>query len=197
MRKPHYERAENYIFTMLEQGLDKNLFYHNLNHTNEVINAIERLSKLEEVSGEELLLLKTAALYHDTGFLIRYKENESVGAGLARGSLKRYGYKKTQIEKIAEIIMATQMPQNPKTNLDEIMCDADLDNFGREDFFIKTELLRLELAKQNIEISPRNWYKNTLKLLEGHNYFTDSAKKLRKKGKEKHIQEIKELLGGI
>ena len=77
------------------------------------------------------------------------------------------------------------------------MCDADLDNFGREDFFIKTELLRLELAKQNIEISPRNWYKNTLKLLEGHNYFTDSAKKLRKKGKEKHIQEIKELLGGI
>ena len=30
--------------------------------------------------------------------------------------------------------MATEIPQNPKTHLEMIMCDADLDYLGRYDF---------------------------------------------------------------
>ncbi|MCK4647312.1 HD domain-containing protein [Candidatus Pacearchaeota archaeon] len=195
MRKLNYEGAEKHVFTMLEHGLDKNLYYHDLNHTKDVIKSVEKLGKLEEVSEEELLLLKTAALYHDTGFLIRYKENEEAGAGIARGSLKRYKYKKRQIKDIAGMIMATKMPQNPKTKLQEIVCDADLDNLGREDFYIRGDLLRLELEERGIKMSDKDWYTNQIKFLEEHDYFTESAKELRQKGKEQHIKEIKELLG--
>jgi len=195
MEKQDYEGAEKHVFTMLEQGLDKNLYYHNLGHTKDVLEAVERLSLSENVEYDDFLLLKTAALYHDTGFLIRYNKNEEAGVGIARGSLKKYGYNKKQIENIAGIIMATEMPQNPETKLEQIICDADLDNLGREDFYIKGELLRLELAKQGVEISPRNWYNSSLNLLENHHYFTKSAKELRQKRKEEHIKEIKELLG--
>lgn len=197
MRKKDYEGAEKHVFTMLEHGLPKNLYYHILDHTKDVIGVVETLGEAENVSGEEVLLLKTAALYHDTGFLIRYDKNEQTGAGIARGSLKKYGYGKRQIKDVEGMIMATEMPQKPRTPLQKILCDADLDNLGREDFFIKGELLRLELAKQGVKISPRNWYENTLKLLEDHKYHTDSAKRLRQKGKEEHIKEIEELLEKI
>ena len=197
MRKQDYKGAEKHVFTMLEQGLSKNLYYHNLDHTKDVIGVVDILAELEAISEEEHLDARTAALYHDTGFLIRYKENERVGAGIARGSLKKYGYKKKQIKRIADAIMTTQIPQNPKTLLEQILCDADLDNLGREDFFDKGALLRKELEEQGIKMSDKEWYGGTLKLLEDHHYFTDSAKRLRQKGKEEHIKEIEELLEKI
>ena len=105
--------------------------------------------------------------------------------------LPNYGYNKWQIEIISGIIMATKLPQNPKTKLQEIMCDADLDNLGREDFFVKTESLRLELEKHGIKKTPLEWAKDTVKFLESHTYFTDAAKKLRQKGKENNIRKLK------
>ncbi len=195
MGKRHYEEAKKSVSKMLTYGLSRNLHYHNLYHTEDVIRGVEKLANSEKVSEEELLLLKTAALYHDTGFLIRYNKNEEAGVGIARGSLKKYGYGKRQIEEIAEMIMATEMPQNPETKLQKIICDADLDNLGREDFYIRGELLRLELEKQGVKKSPKEWYEFTIKFLEDHHYFTESAKALRQEGKEQHIKEVKELLG--
>ena len=87
------------------------------------------------------------------------------------------------------------MPQKPKTKLEKIMCDADLDNFGRKDFFIQTELVKRELVKKGVKISQKRWYEQTVKLLENHKYFTKASKKLRNKRKEKNIHKIKNILG--
>ncbi len=197
MRKPHYEEAKEYIFDLLDFGLKENLCYHNLNHTKDVIEVVEVLGWTEHVTDKDILLLKTAAAYHDTGFLVKYKGHEQTGAGIARGSLKRYGYKKKQIESIASMILATQLPQNPNTLLEEILCDADLDNFGREDFFDKGTLIRKELEGQGIKMSDKDWYEGTLKLLENHEYFTESAKELRQNKKADNLAELKKLVGEI
>ena len=115
---------------------------------------------------------------------------------IAKSILPSYNYDGKDIDKISGIILATKMPQEPKTEsiLQKIICDADLDNFGRKDFYVKGELLRLELEKQGVAIPLRAWYENSVRLLENHHYFTDAAKRLRDEGKEKHIEEIKELL---
>jgi len=205
MRKPNYEGAKRHAFSILKTKPVKDLNYHNLDHTQDVVESAERIffelikdTLTKEMPFKtELLLLKTGAAYHDTGFSKRYKENESFGAGLARGSLARYGYKKKQRESIGGMIMATQLPQNPKTLLEEILCDADLDNFGRDDFFDKGKLIRKELEGQGIEMSDRQWYEGTLKLLEDHKYFTESARKLRQEKKEENIKKLKEILEKI
>ncbi|GAH40408.1 unnamed protein product, partial [marine sediment metagenome] len=204
MKKLDYEGAKKHAFSILKTKLVRDLDYHNLDHTQDMVesavriyfqeiqNAVEStFSNCKELFPfeESLLLLKTGAAYHDTGFSVRYKENEQAGAGIAKGSLARYGYKKKQIENIAEMIMATQLPQNPKTKLEEILCDADLDNFGRDDFFDKGKLIRKELEGQGIKMSDKDWYNGTLKLLENHSYFTESAKKLRQEKKEENIKK--------
>lgn len=193
MKEYNYDRAEKDAFGKLAK-LPKTLHYHNLEHTKDVLEAVKRLCFFEGVLGDEFLLLKTAALYHDTGYLIDPKKHEEMGVRIAKSILPSYQYDSRDIDKISGIILATKMPQAPKTKLQKIICDADLDNLGREDFYVKGELLRLEFEKQGVTIPPRAWYENSINLLENHHYFTDAAKRLRDKGKEKHIEEIKELL---
>jgi uncharacterized protein len=65
----------------------------------------ELLSKEENISEEDTLLVKTAALFHDTGFLDQYEKNEPQGCDRARKYLPQCGYSSEQIEKICVMIM--------------------------------------------------------------------------------------------
>ena len=192
---PFYFGAEDFVFAILHVKLPPKLLYHGPAHTKDVLAAAERLAALEGVHGDDLLLLKTGALYHDIGYVVRYHFNEPDSVALAQRTLPSFGYTEKQIDVISRIILATQFPHTPKTNLEEIMCDADLDNLGREDFYEKSELLRRELGAQGVAKSPRQWYEGLLPFLEQHRYFTQAARQLRQERKEQYMREIKELLG--
>lgn len=205
MEKPDFETARKYVLNLLEKNLSPNLFYHGVHHTrDDVLPAFERLAELEGISGEDLVLGKTAALYHDIGYVEQYVKNEPVGVNIAKETLPKWGYAPEQVARIGRIIMATQL-QNVNGKLIQvpdksdplqlIMCDADLDSLGREDFFITGENLRRELAGQGIENGLRKWYEAQLAFQRNHSYFTDAAKKLRNEGKARNILEIERLLG--
>ena len=59
--------AKSYILEKLERELNPDLVYHKLEHTLDVYNAALNIAKKEGVSGNDLVLLKTAALFHDSG----------------------------------------------------------------------------------------------------------------------------------
>lgn len=188
--------ARRHIYERLEDELDQRLVYHNLPHTKDVSDSVEILIKGMDLPRRDRISLLLAAAYHDSGFLERYDNNEEIGARIAGESLSKYGYYAPQIGEISNLILATKMPQNPQTDLQKILCDADLANLGRRDFYIKTELLRRELSAMDISnVPPRQWYEGALRLLEGHQYWTQQARNLWQAGKERHIAEIKELLG--
>jgi len=190
-----YVGAKKMLFGRMAAELPKDLYFHGLAHTEEVIEATDSLAKMEWVSDEDLFVLRTAALFQDSGFLERYSNNEFIGARIAREMLPNFGYNPDQIEKVSGIIPATQMPQKPGSKLQQILCDADLDHLGRWDFFVKGELLRLEWVKhKEFNGSLRDWYVGQLNFLREHRYFTESARRLRDEGKAKHIEEIRGLL---
>ncbi len=93
-------------------------------------------------STERKILLLTAAILHDTDYIEQYDKNEPIGARIAGKLLPKYGYFKEEIETVKDLILTTQMPQKPQNHLQHIICDADLGNLGREDFFDKGEALR-------------------------------------------------------
>jgi uncharacterized protein len=191
MNRTDFERARRYALQRLEQDLPSNLFYHDVAHTrDDVVPAARRLAALEGLDGEELLLLTTAALYHDLGFIEQYDDNEAIGARIAAQVLPRFGYQPAHVEVVSDIIMATRLPQTPHTLLEEIMADADLDVLGRDDFWIKNVALRAELAAFGRQTSDEEWYRRQLEMLRTHRYFTASARRLRDSGKQKHLEEI-------
>ncbi len=188
--------ARDYIIEKLSESLPSDLYYHGIHHTvMDVISAVRKHATSANINGDELLLLETAAYYHDCGYLKQYYFNEPIAVDIAAEVLPGFGYSANQIDVIGQIIMATQLPQKPTSFLDEIMCDADLDSLGRDDFFITSHCLRLELAAYGQPTNIHEWYEKQLVFLESHTYFTDVARGARDAGKKRNIEEIRKLLG--
>jgi uncharacterized protein len=195
MSQPDYEQARTYALTRLAHDLDPALCYHSLSHTrDDVAIAMERLAPMEGVAGEALMLARTAAFFHDLGFLERRKGHEEAGAQLAAKVLPGYGYSLTQITQIGGMIMATQLPQKPHGLLEQLLADSDLDLLGREDFMILNMRLRVELT--NFEPDPGDgaWLRGQIAFLRGHHYWTASAQRLREAGKRRNIAALEQML---
>jgi hypothetical protein len=179
---------------LLEKHLSKDLLYHSIDHTKDVVTAVERIALLENVTDEGLFLLKSAATYHDAGFIEQYDKNEPIGVRLAGEILPKYGYTKKHIEIIKNLINVTAIPHKPKTHLEEIICDADLDYLGRDDFHQISDKLCQELKEHGKIANNKEWDLIQVTFLSSHKYFTKTAKKTRKKKKEANLQEVKDRL---
>jgi class 3 adenylate cyclase len=182
------------ILDRLEKELPVHLYYHNVKHTIDVINQVELIGYGEGVDDEAILLLKTAALFHDAGHIIGYDNHEFYGTQLAKEYLPEFQYNQKQIDQICDLIMATQIPPEPQNRLEKIMCDADLDYLGRSDFIPVSNTLYEELKKQNKINDLNEWNKMQLKFISHHQYFTQTALNLREVNKQKQIERIKSLI---
>ncbi len=169
-----------HVITMLKNGLPESLTYHNIEHTLDVAKQCQSIAKEEGITDEQTLMeLEIAALYHDTGFLYAYKGHEEKSCELAQKELPGFGVNEKSIDRICEIILATKVPQLPKNHLGQIICDADLDYIGRDDFFIISEKLRREFLEYKITSSEKEWKESRIKFIETHKFFTKSSQQRR------------------
>jgi uncharacterized protein len=179
----------------LERELSPLLCYHSVAHTrDDVVVAAERLAAQEGIQGEALLLLRTAAYFHDLGFVERREQHEQIGVRAAAEVLPRFGYRPDQIAQIEGMILATRLPQAPRTPLERILADADLDVCGRDDFLALNSCLRAELAAAGRTTSDREWYRSQISFLREHRYWTAAARAARDRGKRANIAALERLL---
>ncbi|MBI4929548.1 MAG: cyclic nucleotide-binding domain-containing protein [Bacteroidetes bacterium] len=191
----HYSEAEKFIIGKFQKELPANLHYHGLHHTLDVRDAVERIARMENMGEEEIVILKTTAMYHDAGFIYQYYDNEHLGVKLACDTLTSFGYSGVQITNVSKLILSTSLPYNPKNQLERIICDADLDYLGREDFYSISYTLRREWAEYGKAKTLLQWYEEQLAFMKKQKYFTRSANQLREARKQQYIAEMKEMLG--
>lgn len=195
---PDFEQAKRYAATRLEQELPPQRVYHNVAHTrDEVAPAAERLAIAEGIGGEALLLVRTAAWYHDLGFIVQGHDHEVLGAQIAAQVLPGFGYGSEQVAAIRGMIMATRLPQSPCTLLEQIVADADLDLLGCGEFMQRNYDLRSEMATYGQTMADEAWYASQIEFLQGHRYFTASANAQRAAGKIRNAQVLSELLAAL
>ncbi len=184
--------AVTHILEKLKQELPNYLSYHSLKHTKDVKTQAIRIAKLEGITSEiDLKLLETAAAYHDCGFLSTYNNHEEKGCEIAEQVLPLYAYTKEQIDIIKGLIMATKVPQAPKNKLEEIICDADLDYLGRDDFFEIGEHLFEEFLFKGIVRDEISWNTLQVKFLASHQYFTKTNMNDRDPKKQENLKIVK------
>jgi len=135
------------------------------------------------------LYLQLAAWLHDIGFVWSPVDHEKKGCEYAKTILTQLGFSIDIIEKINGMIMATKIPQSPKNLLEKIICDADLDYIGKDNYAEISGLLLEEISLKN-DISEIDWLIIQKKFLESHTYFTKTAKQLRTKNKNKILVDI-------
>lgn len=111
MGKIDFEVVKAHVLKRLEEELPPDLYYHGIRHTRDsVLPSAEHLAQAANLNPEDFLLLRTAALYHDMGYIEQYDANEPIAARIAREELPSFGYQPGQIEVIKKVILATQLP---------------------------------------------------------------------------------------
>ena len=186
-----YNAAENFVLQKLKNELPPLLSYHSYRHTLDVLEAAIHYAKLEQISDYEQVLLKTAVLFHDIGFTKQLDNHEEIGCEIAKSELAKLDYDQNEIDLICGMIMATKIPQSPQNKREQIICDADLDYLGRDDFWEIARLLFQEINQFRNPLTEDEWNNIQLKFLNSHEYFTKSALSLRKAKKDLHTQKIK------
>jgi hypothetical protein len=92
--------------------------------------------------------------------------------------------------------MATKLPQAPGNRLEEILADADLAIFGRDEFLVRNAHLRAELRELGTPSTDGEWYGMQLAFMQSHAYFTESARSLLDEKKRENVQRLAAYLGG-
>lgn len=190
-----YRGAKQYILARMQSELSNQLHYHGLHHTLDVLRVAKTLCESEGVNGRNATLVKTAALYHDCGFVKnKHAGHEYEGCLIARAVLPGYGYTPEDIEAICGMIMATKIPQSPTNLLEEIICDADLDYLGRDDFYPIGSTLFEELEAYHLISGEHAWNRLQVSFLTAHSFHTRTNRLLREPVKQQYLEELKGLV---
>ncbi len=186
-----FDQMRAHILTRLRSLLPENVLYHDVPHTLNVEKAAIRYAKLEGIESDELLLLRTAVLYHDAGYIHSTDDNEDFAMNMVEYMLPEFGYTEDQISVVKGIIEATKSSVEPRTILEEIMCDADHDYLGRPDYYAIANKLRKEMVNFGEVLTEDQWLQYQLDFLEHkHHFYTDTAQNIRDIGKKARIREL-------
>jgi predicted metal-dependent HD superfamily phosphohydrolase len=183
--------AENHVKELFKQHNHTNLVFHNLDHTQTVVERVREIASHYKIPDKELLELSLAAWFHDTGHLITDPSgHEEKSVALMDQFMRTRTDDEEMINKIAALIRITKFPPSPKSLQEMIICDADTYHFGLEDFKQTNKAMKKELILRNMNTMVMDWEKNSLDLLERHQFYTTYCIELLQKGKEKNIRKL-------
>lgn len=193
MTESGFLQLKSTILELLHTGLDRRLTYHCPEHTEDVLQQAERIAIAEDIADPKLLLLiKIAALFHDTGFLHTYKGHEIESCRIMEGHMKDNNLTASDIDMIKGMIMATKVPQTPHNLPEMILCDADLDYLGRDDFKAISDTLKDEFMVYGVIKNEHDWNEIQVSFFESHRYFTATSLQNRYPLKMKHLESLKQ-----
>lgn len=184
-------RVSDYVQELLENGLPQHMYFHNFEHTLLVVEGVKIIGAYSAVSEHEMLVLTLAAYLHDVGYSQQYIGHEDISAEMAGTFLNTSGLSSLDIELVQNCILATKYPQLPHTLLEKIICDADFYHFALPTYTDFALRLKQEWEENiNLAYSHREWDTINIKMLTGHQYFTDYGKQFLQKKKERNIEKL-------
>ncbi|MDZ7607916.1 MAG: HD domain-containing protein [Cyclobacteriaceae bacterium] len=175
--KSRVDRVREYVERFVSEKFPSGIYYHNIEHTYDVVKGCRIIGEDCNVSKREMEMLEAAAWLHDIGYYAGFENHEAVGASLAQDFLLKNGWTQEEVEIINNCILSTKVPQKPKTLLEEIICDADLFHLATEKFFEKSDLLWQEFVLYDKNLTKEQWKINSRKFVESQKYFTAYGKK--------------------
>jgi len=198
MQEPYLNKVRNYVLSLLTTRTRVENFYHDVTHTNEVVQSAIEIGIGEKLSEDELEMVQIAAWFHDVGYIEKTDGHEEVGIQYARKFLTGEQYPTNKIEIISGCILATRVPQKPINKLEKILCDADLFHLGKEIFFERNDKYRVEYENHlGHKLSEHDWLVKTIDFVKNQNFHTDYAIKNFNDQKKENLKRLTEQLQQI
>lgn len=186
------QAAEQQARHLMDTGIPSGHAFHNSDHTAQVVQAAEEISRGYDLSTREHTLLLVAAWFHDTGYDGGAEGHESRSANYATAFMEAQGFSPDDVEVVKTCILNTSLNQHPDHLLGQILCDADLAHLGKPSFWDLSSKLRLEKALTcNRILTEQEWVEQEIKFLQSHTYYTSVAFELYNSDKQNHIRLLR------
>jgi predicted metal-dependent HD superfamily phosphohydrolase len=184
--------ARHHVTEIFNGNQDLRFVFHNIEHTEDVAEACSLMSDYYKLEDEDRFVLMMAAWFHDTGYTAGQAEgHEEVSIQMLNEFALIHPIDEVLLQRITSAIQATKMPQTPLSQVEKILCDADLMHLSTPDFKAKNQLLRQE--RENLigtGIQKKEWQKNNVEFLSGHKYFTEYGQQFLESRKQENLGQI-------
>ena len=186
------------VYRLCKEELDETLIFHGYQHTADVVEAVNKIGRKEELDEETMAPLRVAAWFHDAGFVETYEGHEDVSARIARDFLAERDVPEDAIAEVESLILATRPGHEPQTFKEEVLRDADMAHLGRKKFFERSERLREEWAHhRDKEYTDLEWAQSQLSFLYATDFYTPYAREKYGKRKRKNIKEMRRRIAAL
>lgn len=190
--KPILESTKSYTTNVFINDINSKYSYHNLEHTESVVNATIEIAEQTNLNEEEKIIVQIAAWFHDVGYKDGCENHENSSKKIAEEFLTKEGLSIDKIEQVKKCIDATRMPQSPQNLMQEVLCDADLYHLSNDQFKHQVEKLRNEWeATDQRSLNEQEWIETNIGFLKEHTYFTNYGKTILEKRKQKNLKKLK------
>jgi predicted metal-dependent HD superfamily phosphohydrolase len=188
----HARAYANEVFN--HRAFEKRSF-HNIGHTQDVVRAAEEIGLQSELNEDEIESAIVAAWLHDIGYADGAQDHERKAADKAKELLSQWGASHKKILEVTDAIMATKVPQQPRSLISKVLCDADLYHLSSEACQEKSEKLREEWQTIGDKtLTDQEWLETNLKFMEGHHYQTPYGQTVLQQRKKKNIKKLRKMM---
>ncbi len=185
-------KTQEFTIELLNNNLDNKFTYHNLAHTQRVVEKTTELAELTEITELEKNQLIISAWLHDVGYTKKIEKHEEESVKIAKAFLKENECDKNDIEVVSQLILATKMNHEPKNKLEKIIRDADCAHIGSKNYIDISELLRKEWEITcDKTLTESEWLEENINFLSTkHRFYTNEASTIWDKGKGKNLSQL-------
>ncbi|WP_316931173.1 HD domain-containing protein [Chryseobacterium sp. FH1] len=187
--------AKEFITSLLKERLDSKYSYHNLEHTRNVVRAVETICYAEKIDPEKTSILILSAWFHDAGYIEGTADHEKRSIKIALDFLQDRNISDNIQKKISALILSTTFDHVPKNQLEKIMKDADYAHLADYQYPDTLEKLRQEWENSiNKKYCNEDWFTMNIEFLKKHQYYTKFAQNDWQILKEKNLKLIEDKL---
>lgn len=186
------QAARKQAIDLLNNKLPVEFVYHNINHTERVVESVEEIIAHSTLTNEQINIVLIAAWFHDVGYIDGCDNHESSSQKYATAFLKSQNVDQELINQVNKCIDATRIKHEPETLPQKVIRDADASHLAADDFESTSELLRQEWKLMHIkDYSPEDWIDVNIQMLANkHRFYTSYARQHWQSKKQENLSDL-------
>ena len=190
-------RASDFVTNFFTSSTNRHLYFHNIKHTVQVVNACHEISLSMHLSPKEVEILELAAWFHDTGYMDAPEDHERCSRNLATRFLVDCGYPMKDLTRVNALIMATMRMHTPNNVLEQVIKDADSYHLSESNFWEMSDELRTELEWSGQIFTDEAWLSHLRRQFNEHHYFTPYGEMVLEPRKNRNFKTYLVCLGAM